>query len=104
MMNEKLIENLKAAKALINTPEKWKKRGWGNSGSGCYCALGAAKEAGHFNVLQIIDRKFPITAALMAQVPAGFRSVVEFNDHPTTTHADIMAVFNRAIAAAEAAQ
>lgn len=98
MMNEKLIENLKAAKALIDTPEKW-----GRGGSSYIpvrgkplCVLGACDQT-----------RMSETAkdALREHIPARFGGrFIPFNDHPDTTHADIMALFNRAIAAAEAAQ
>jgi hypothetical protein len=41
--------------------------------------------------------------ALVAVLPVGFGSTLisEFNDDPDTTHADVLALFDRAIAAAE---
>lgn len=92
-------ENLIAAKALIDTPQKWKKNGWGSNG--CYCALGALMRASNAHVLRIVDRSNPDTKALLSAVPEPFESVVAYNDHSSTTHADIMALFDRAIAAAD---
>ena len=87
-------ENLIAAKALIDTPEKWCKGAYEHLG--CYCALGA---------LGMAEKGSPTRYSLdgmrglrvWVQLP--FTSVSAFNDDPTTTHADVMALFDRAIAA-----
>lgn len=92
-------ENLIAARALIDTPEKWVKDA--HEKDGCYCAMGA--------IGAVLPRNYhgwvSDTAqyrALAAAVPAEFHgNVPNFNDHPATTHADIMALFDRAIAAQE---
>ena len=88
-------ENLIAAKALIDTPEKWIKEHYVLEG--CRCASGAVRfvESGG-------DEFGPLGeahAAMRMVLPAGFPSIPDFNDHPDTTHADIMALFDRAIAA-----
>lgn len=92
-----VVENLKAAKALIDTPEKWGKGAF--EFRGCYCALGALgmAEAGTPAGYSLTGRW-----ALQCALPNTFLSVDAFNDHPDTTHADIMALFERAIAAEEA--
>ena len=98
-----LADDLRAAKALIDTPEKWTK---GIGRPGCYCAMyavGAAIEQRHGGV-----RWGVCDTALRKALPARRRAtvdshpVVAFNDDPSTTHADIMALFSRAIATAEA--
>lgn len=82
-----LADDLRAAKALIDTPEKW------------------AEDTLQNAVLQAIDlnpaRWTAARVALLAAIP-GHPSLVAFNYDPATTHADIMALFDRAIAAAEA--
>lgn len=86
-------ENLIAAKALIDTPEKWGK-GTYEPSPGCYCALGAldaASEGGRWT-------PFEVMAALTIALPDSAKDIVAFNDDPNTTHADIMALFDRAIA------
>ncbi len=87
-------ENLIAAKALIDTPEKWGKGAYEPS-PGCFCILGALFEAS--------GRQTAYGApydAIERQLPWGNKSgIVKFNDAPETTHADIMALFDRAIAA-----
>lgn len=87
-------ENLIAAKARIDTPEKWAK------GSGSYmpenvtdpvCVLGACHQS---------RSEDEAVEFLRGHIPAIFnRSFIRFNDHPVTTHADVMALFDRAIAA-----
>lgn len=91
-----LADELRAAKALIDTPEKWIKGEYARNG--CFCALGAAFEAAGWEGWKLGS---DIEGALDAELPDGFDSVPQFNDHPATTHADIMSLFDRAIAAAE---
>lgn len=94
-------ENLIAAKALIDTPEKWGKGGWEPKNGRCLCSVGAVVVATNGNhdfdgawtpaVLQV-------DAALENHLPKPFNRVAEYNDDPATTHADVMALFDRAIA------
>lgn len=93
-----LREDLIAAKAMIDTPEKWGK-GKYEPRPGCYCALGAvAKVTGHDpNTAWLNGRASTCRNALYEYTDVGIAS---FNDAPDTTHADIMALFDRAIATA----
>ena len=106
------IEILRSARALIDAPEKWTKGTEARDASGrsvpfnspdavCCCAvgalLGALHRAGN-------DGECVALRRLRKALPIGFADVVSLNDHPDTTHADIMAVFDRAIAAEEAKQ
>jgi hypothetical protein len=55
----------------------------------------------------LVHPPLPATAALTRHLPDEFRrrwGLGMFNDAPTTTHADIMALFDRAIAAEEASE
>jgi hypothetical protein len=93
-------DDLIAAKALIDTPEKWTKGAFSN-GKGCRCAMGAVMTVRGGD--SYIARK-PL-AALRRQLPAEFIredvfDVSSFNDDTATTHADIMALFDRAISKA----
>ena len=99
-----LRDDLIAAKKLIEHPENWMQGDYTNW-YGCLCALGACRLALYGSV----ERKGrahngdenPLAFALKESLPAGdWRTVDEFNDHPDTTHADVMALFDRAIAAA----
>lgn len=99
-------EDLIAAKALIDTPEKWIKGQYADHD--CLCALGAARMA-FFGSLSGHNRRAdgwsgdhnPVAMALDNALIDKWaaESVEHFNDHPDTTHADIMALFDRAIAA-----
>lgn len=97
-------DNLIAARALIDTPEKW---GKGNdsfpptrhSGSktDCLCAHGAVHVAMNGDWGR---DAWKITDALMTALPDEWSNTPDFNDAPSTTHADILALFDRAIEAA----
>jgi hypothetical protein len=101
-----LADDLRAAKALIDTPEKWAK-GTYQSQSGCLCVLGACRKVVFNGALDgdhpgYVGDANPLAFALGDALPRGRFSVSDYNDDPATTHADIMALFDRAIAAAEA--
>lgn len=102
--------DLIAAKSLIDTPDKWGRgmdsfeNGYcaakGNDPIGPLCAAGACsavnmlrmwEQPNYQELLQQLHRALPVAVA------AG---VADFNDLPTTTHADVMALFDRAIKAA----
>jgi hypothetical protein len=98
-------DDLIAAKALIDAPDKWTK-GIHFSG-GRYCAMGAvgaATRQPHGG-----SRWAECDRALIKSAPrhrwregVDGHPVVAFNDDPATTHADIMALFDRAIERASA--
>lgn len=90
-------ENLIAAKALIDTPEKWIKGELHEvvGARHCYCIYGALAQ-----VVRTEEDDAGVVGALRAVAPHRYLSV--FNDAATTTHADIMALFQRAIDAEEA--
>lgn len=102
-----LADDLRKAKALIDTPEKWGKGRFFDPETRCFCALGAAREGagGDVSIMGMppdgYGRYQDVHLALYAALPVGFISVPRFNDAPSTTHADIMALFQRAIDAAE---
>lgn len=89
-------ENLIAAKALIDTPEKWLKGKLANA-DGCFCAAGALKYAAGYGAGEVWDS--PEYRAVRGGIPDTKQEIPSFNDRPSTTHADIMALFDRAIAA-----
>lgn len=93
-------ENLVAAKALIAEPGDWGKDEY-QPRPGCYCALGAL---GAVLGMDPDDDMGPPEKALALALPTPSNNVsrvVDFNDDEHTTHADIMALFDRAIAAQE---
>ena len=90
-MTSTIKEHLIAARALIDTPEKWMKGAFQENN--CYCVLGAVRSVdwrGGLEVIGVLRRSLP-----------EYGSVVEFNDDPATTHDDIISLFDRAIAAQE---
>lgn len=98
-------DNLIAAKTLIDTPEKWLKGALSDSQETCFCAMGALGHSGGFGLVSSDEN--PEMASLIANIPSHFSKIgskhrlAEFNDHPDTSHADIMALFDRAIMKAE---
>jgi hypothetical protein len=91
-----LKSDLIAAKALIDTPEKWRKHSFGE-GSGPFCAMGAARKVAG----DIYEARFDaMRLALMAKLPWGYTSVSRWNDRKARTHGQVMKLFDRAIAAA----
>ena len=107
------VEALRRAKELLSDPAKWTKgamaRGtWGVScgvafvGADCFCANGA--------LLSLYRGTGECTASgaslwlSAAAQKLGFENVTAMNDAAGTTHADIMALYDRAILLAEAAQ
>lgn len=80
-------KRIEAAKGLIDSPAKWC-QGFTNNGHGQRCALGAFRGR----------NARPLYDLLAADPSYGTRSLVEFND--THTHAEVMALFDRALAEA----
>jgi len=93
-----LTADLIAARALIDTPEKW---GQGNGLRGPSlpkrCAIHAAAALNdHAREDAVVDA---LTKALPGRIYDSILPIAEFNDDPNTTHSDIMALFDRAITA-----
>src|SRR6266853_5063736 len=95
-----------AARELIEKPEAWCKFELARMGSvpvwsgsedaTCFCALGAI-----VRLLGSATYGSPVEDALDSAVPGGFACASDFNDAPTTTHADVLALYDRAIEAAQ---
>lgn len=87
-------DNLIAARALIDTPEKWVKGSYMSS-EGCFCALGSIRA-----VVGDGDGDWtPEAKSLKDALPDDFTMVHTFNDDSSTAHKDILDLFDRAIAA-----
>lgn len=99
------VEILKAARARIAQPETWCKEWFARDERGQnrdyndpeavkWCAVGSIrKEDTPYNG--------PVYGALLAQLPEGYKSVSDYNDDFGVTHADILALYDRAIATEE---
>lgn len=106
-------EVLTRAKARIATPERWTKGTYARDESGepadsysaravCWCMLGAvfADVIDGIAIEHAICLPHPIEDALKA-ANGGEVRFAHFNDAPETTHADVLAVLDRAIAFAK---
>lgn len=111
MPNKQLVEDLKAARAVIETPDKWAKGYYAYDAKGnwtdadnpeaCkFCGIGAVQKVtdGEWGDRARVVEKF-LTEVIRSDT---FLYFPKFNDDPDTTHADVLAAFDRAIAAAEA--
>ena len=106
----KSSEILITARALINTPERWVK----GRKPGCWCAMDAIIVAPCYvrpHEAMALMRAIPSLAASVACNAAlkalkcaigNGHEIVSWNDAPERTHAEVMAAFDRAIAAEQA--
>ena len=99
-------EALKAARALIADERNWIKGEYDREVEGrtCYCADGALMFAtdGVGVPLEGEGNWFAYEGArraLAAHAPRTAHGVINFNDAPDTTHADVLAMFDKAIEA-----
>lgn len=99
---------LREARRLIERPENWIKgtaEAVNKDGEKCYCAIGAleaaTESAGRHGPLGHGPLFWAAHRALRDVIPG--RLIQVYNDYPGTTHADIVAVFDKAIEKAEQA-
>lgn len=87
------------ARELLSDPKRWCKDEYISCGERIsYCTIGAIKTvSGQINVFASCN---PTAEAARDRVecflPDQFNSVHEYNDHPDTTHADVLALLDRA--------
>lgn len=98
--------HLTAARALIAAPERWTKGVSGRTADGgpslaidmsdatCFCSIGALWRVSHshWKAERILHDTVYTTTP--------FGNIASFNDDPATTHADVLRVFDVAIARA----
>lgn len=100
-------KTLRKAKALIDTPAKWTQYAqarrsddrpcsYNNPDAICFSIYGAIQRVAGI----ITTSKAPCPLLVVAR-QMGFGCVAAFNNHPDTTHDDVMTIFDRAIALAE---
>lgn len=107
-MAKTTLQILEEARALISAPSAWIKRDLARDRHGdvvapdgqsayCWCAVGALQKVDDAGVEQheALDR-------LRDSLGLAHRDVAEFNDDPRTIHADVLALFDRAIASERA--
>lgn len=91
-MTTSVVQILTDARAKLEDPKNWTKgRFFGQDG---YCALGAVVLV--TPSVQACALRSEVIRALRAAV--GVESVIDFNDAETTSHADVLAMFDKAIA------
>lgn len=100
-MSQSIAEILAAAKAKIDTPEKWTKGVGARDAGGtavdpqeswavCFCSLGAVGVA--------TDDITSYEACIgYLRRAIGDNPIIDWNDAPYRTHAEVMAAFDRAI-------
>lgn len=96
-MSKSVVDALIEARGLIEIG--WIK-GWARrvvNGGACYCALGAIGETD-----TTLDDYRGALDFVYAALPVGYTSIARFNDYHTTTKADVLALYDRAIKAAKA--
>lgn len=109
-----VIERLSAMRNLLARPECWTKDAFGRDRNGasllgsslrkdavCWCLAGAHGRVGRMRAIEdlldaVVTRDWP-----ERYHRNGGNNVVAFNDHPDTTHADVLAVIDRAIGLAK---
>lgn len=109
-MAKTALEILTEARALIATPERWTQGSDAKDAEGdpsfaddgnavCWCAVGAINK-----VVATPGEQDGAASRLAAHLGMAFSNVPEFNDHRFTDHADVLSLFDRAIAAERARQ
>ena len=111
--NLKAVEVLRDARAKIATPEQWSRKSYARDAEGekishimedaCkFCAYGAVYSTWwryNFNRRLCNEAMYEALNVLAKHTPGG--CVIPFNDHPDTSHEDVLAVFDAAIASLE---
>jgi hypothetical protein len=84
------LEQIDAVIERLATPDKWCK-GALRSHDGRYCIRGAVRAVGGAEVLE------PVILQAIGEVAGSrFGRIESFNDHPNTSHAQVIAVLERA--------
>jgi hypothetical protein len=108
-MSAEIIAALRAARAHIADPAKWTQGAMAHDVHGTRCEPNS-RAAVKWDAFGAFFAVRPNTAAthaaqdaLLAAVPPGYHLISDYNDAAETTHADILALFDSAIAREEAA-
>jgi hypothetical protein len=89
-VDQESLDKVERVIDLISTPAKWCK-GSERNRAGQYCIRGAMIAAGALDTLEPI-----ILQSIHELAGRHFRRIEEFNDHPRTTHCQVVEVLDRA--------
>lgn len=100
------LEILLAGRELISMPERWTKHHYARDSTGrerlssdqaaiCWCSIGAISKAGEGHPISKWGARTILRDAIGG-------TISQFNDAETTTHADVLAAWDRAIERARA--
>ena len=99
LKQDEVLDALKRARELISQPGKWHQGEFRSADWSRVCALGAILDSSP----GISDDLYNDAAwALVYVLPRGYNCPATYNDAPGRTQAEIVALFNRAIAMREA--
>lgn len=90
-----LLAILEKAEDLLIDPANWMK-GDNDPAGQRWCAMGALHYSAAFEDVMKIRI---IEAEMFELLPEGFDNVIAFNDHPDTTHEDILSLYDETIQA-----
>lgn len=104
----KASDALIKAKALIDTPEKWTKDAFQRDAYGtaqcqdekatCYCSIGAIGAASRGqDAIRVVVRATNMLWFALSELKLNFNTVIQFNDYASTTHEQVMKLFDRAV-------
>jgi hypothetical protein len=88
-VDQESLDKIERVIDLISTPAKWCK-GSERNRAGQYCIRGAMIAAGALDTLEPI-----ILQSIHELAGRHFRRIEEFNDHPRTTHCQVVEVLDR---------
>lgn len=104
------LEVLKAARHLLSDPNRWTKRAYARAADGLdidatsdmavsFCAIGAMRHVTGSDSIVDNEEYGEAMVALNGAVvwPGKLCRTARFNDHPDTTHEDVLALYDRAI-------
>lgn len=105
--NLKILNLLKEARETISKPENWVQGSFACDDEGalvdprskkarCFCAMGALQKHTLSQYPQL-EIAFAAARRLIKALPDGWHFVTEYNDATTTTHEEVLALFDRAI-------
>lgn len=104
-----VLETLTKARDLLSDPNKWIKGGYARNDCGAvcdpmspharqFCMIGAVYASTAHQPWMAGSVHCRLEAAVMRTKPR-FSALATFNDHPNTTHQDVLDIFSIAIAA-----